>query len=156
MAHPRGVGRQGRQRTAGYATRTAVLCAAMVLSLFAALSLSLAVAHAETGHPIEAAVHVHEAAAHPGADSPGDHLHGHGEVDQSAWVSASSEGPQLSADGQTDDGHDHSSHHHHLVEVDAGVLLAVSVPAPDRAGPPRPMTATSVPASLSDGGGRPD
>ncbi|MGJ7442234.1 hypothetical protein [Aquipuribacter sp. MA13-6] len=143
----------------GYALRAARAAAAVVvLSLLAALSMGLV--HAETGgHPVGAG-HVHDSVASVASvgSHAGDHDHGHehpgerpdeplGQELTSVLISAS-----VAHDDPAEDDH----HHHHLVDVDAGVVLDVAVAAPRRAAPLPPVTVTSVPASLSDGGGRPD
>ncbi len=142
----------------GYAWRAARAAAALVvLSLLAALSMGLV--HAETGgHPVGAG-HVHDtvASAASGGSPVGEHDHGHEHPGEHPDEPVGQELTSVLIDASA--AHDdpaEDDHHHHLVDVDAGVVLHVAVAAPRRAAPLPPVTVTSVPASLSDGGGRPD
>ncbi|WP_380168980.1 hypothetical protein [Jannaschia sp. R86511] len=156
------MGRQDTQPATGRASRTVVLCVTLVLALFGVLSMAVGhieTGHTEAGHPDPAAAHPYEVAT-SGATERLQHSERHGAAaPTTAEVPApealgGSEDPRTGDSESTEDREE--SHHHHLVEVDAGVVLAISVPAPDRAVAPRPMTAAAVPVSLSDGGGRPD
>lgn len=129
----------------------------MVLSLLAALSMGLV--HAETGGHAASTDHVTISSTDA---SPADHHH-HDEHDHDHPGHPGQlphEGPEGSAVGggvpYDDSHHEDDPHHHHLVDVDAGMVLDVVVAAPHRAGLLQPVTVASIPASLSDGGGRPD
>lgn len=117
---------------------TPVVCALVVLSLFTGAAMSLV--HLETGeHGLGAPVYAHDASDDLAVQPPG-------ETPPGGDTSDGAPGDRQQGDGD----------HHHLIDVDAGVLRSASVGVPLPVVQARSVDPESLPAAWADGGGRPD